>query len=102
VHCNPGAAYREVGVYEAEVKRLAGEKDGCGDDVDFIEVRRPMCAAGSSQFDLENFALMKVCCHHTHHMCCSQLTLRAICMHAARNKSNAFPVPVHAPDGCTT
>lgn len=42
IHCNPGAAYRDVGLLEKEVEELAGEKEGCGDEVDFIEVRRPV------------------------------------------------------------
>jgi hypothetical protein len=39
--CNPGAAYRDVGVTEAEVATLAGTKEGCDDEVDFIDVQRP-------------------------------------------------------------
>jgi molybdenum cofactor sulfurtransferase len=31
-----------VGLTEAEVETLAGEKEGCGDEVDFIEVQRPV------------------------------------------------------------
>lgn len=42
IHCNPGAAYRDVGLLEEEVETLAGEKEGCGDEVDFIEVKRPV------------------------------------------------------------
>jgi hypothetical protein len=45
IHCNPGAAYTEVGVSEQEVETLAGEKEGCGDDIDFIEVQRPVASA---------------------------------------------------------
>lgn len=37
--CNPGAAYRDIGVTEAEVESLAGSKEGCDDEVDFIQVR---------------------------------------------------------------
>eukprot|EP00892_Ulva_mutabilis_P009776 jgi/Ulvmu1/7170/UM034_0078.1 len=44
IHCNPGAAYRDVGLLEEEVETLAGEKEGCGDEVDFIEVKRPIGA----------------------------------------------------------
>ena len=42
--CNPGAAYRDVGVTDAEVATLAGTKEGCEDSVDFIEVRPPLHA----------------------------------------------------------
>lgn len=35
-----------MGVSEAEVETLAGDKEGCGDEIDFIEVQRPV---GSSK-----------------------------------------------------
>jgi len=39
--CNPGACYTYLGVEETEVEDLAGKKEGCDDDVEFIEVERP-------------------------------------------------------------
>ncbi|KAL6757710.1 pyridoxal phosphate-dependent transferase [Haematococcus lacustris] len=39
--CNPGACYAYLGVAEAEVEGLAGIKEGCGDDIEFIRVLRP-------------------------------------------------------------
>jgi molybdenum cofactor sulfurtransferase len=43
--CNPGAAYRDVGVTEEEVATLAEEKEGCDDEIDFISVQRPDSSA---------------------------------------------------------
>ncbi|EFJ44557.1 hypothetical protein VOLCADRAFT_64703 [Volvox carteri f. nagariensis] len=34
--CNPGACYNYLGVQESEVESLAGKKEGCEDDVEFI------------------------------------------------------------------
>lgn len=45
-HCNPGAAYRDIGVSEAEVESLAGLKEGCDDDIDFMDVQRSQGARG--------------------------------------------------------
>jgi hypothetical protein len=39
--CNPGAAYKDVGVTEEEVATLAEDKEGCEDEIDFISVQRP-------------------------------------------------------------
>ena len=47
--CNPGAAYRDVGITDEEVATLAGEKEGCNDSVDFIEVQRPAVADTAQQ-----------------------------------------------------
>lgn len=38
--CNPGACYKYLGVQEEEVQRLAGLKEGCNDDVEYINVQR--------------------------------------------------------------
>lgn len=54
--CNPGACYDSLGLEAAEVQQLAGLKEGCGDEMDFITVPRPprkpaaapVAAAGSS------------------------------------------------------
>ncbi|KAG2427700.1 hypothetical protein HYH02_014532 [Chlamydomonas schloesseri] len=43
--CNPGACYNYLGVKEAEVESLAGKKEGCEDDVEFIKVQRPVTAS---------------------------------------------------------
>eukprot|EP00198_Chlamydomonas_reinhardtii_P005516 XP_001694852.1 predicted protein [Chlamydomonas reinhardtii] len=43
--CNPGACYNYLGVKEAEVESLAGKKEGCEDDVEFITVQRPVTAS---------------------------------------------------------
>ncbi|KAG2423235.1 hypothetical protein HXX76_015491 [Chlamydomonas incerta] len=43
--CNPGACYNYLGVKEAEVESLAGKKEGCEDDVEFIRVQRPVTAS---------------------------------------------------------
>ncbi|GIL62185.1 hypothetical protein Vafri_16451 [Volvox africanus] len=40
--CNPGACYNYLGVQESEVESLAGKKEGCEDDVEFIKVQRPV------------------------------------------------------------
>ncbi|KXZ42547.1 hypothetical protein GPECTOR_136g630 [Gonium pectorale] len=40
--CNPGACYNYLGVQEKEVESLAGTKEGCEDDVEFIRVQRPV------------------------------------------------------------
>ncbi|GFR48351.1 hypothetical protein Agub_g10238 [Astrephomene gubernaculifera] len=40
--CNPGACYNYLGVQESEVESLAGHKEGCEDDVEFIRVQRPV------------------------------------------------------------
>ena len=39
--CNPGACYKYLGVKEEEVQSLAGEKEGCNDDVEYVTVQRP-------------------------------------------------------------
>jgi molybdenum cofactor sulfurtransferase len=44
--CNPGAAYSYLGVQECEVASLAGVKEGCGDDVEFITVERNCTPSG--------------------------------------------------------
>lgn len=41
IECNPGAAYNYIGVLESEIEQLAGEKEGCGDDLEYLDVRRP-------------------------------------------------------------
>ncbi|KAG1671558.1 hypothetical protein FOA52_011280 [Chlamydomonas sp. UWO 241] len=46
--CNPGAAYTYLGVSEAEVESLAGIKEGCEDDVQFVHVQRPAAAAAAA------------------------------------------------------
>lgn len=38
--CNPGACYNYLGVTEKEIESLAGKKEGCHDDVEFITVQR--------------------------------------------------------------
>eukprot|EP01026_Neomeris_dumetosa_P051267 TRINITY_DN4507_c0_g1_i3.p1 TRINITY_DN4507_c0_g1~~TRINITY_DN4507_c0_g1_i3.p1 ORF type:complete len:788 (-),score=106.11 TRINITY_DN4507_c0_g1_i3:276-2639(-) len=38
--CNPGACYKYIGVEEDEIEKLAGQKEGCDDEVEFIEVQR--------------------------------------------------------------
>jgi hypothetical protein len=44
--CNPGACYNYLGIAEAEVELLVGKKEGCTDDLEFIQVPRPAsCAA---------------------------------------------------------
>lgn len=40
--CNPGACYLYVGIKEEEVETLAGLKEGCNDDVEWIQVERPV------------------------------------------------------------
>ena len=40
--CNPGACYEALGLKAEEVQSLAGKKEGCGDDMDFITVLRPV------------------------------------------------------------
>ncbi|KAF5842717.1 pyridoxal phosphate-dependent transferase [Dunaliella salina] len=35
--CNPGACYAYLGVKEEEVEALAGEKEGCDDDIEFVQ-----------------------------------------------------------------
>mmetsp|Transcript_19003 Transcript_19003/g.53201 ORF Transcript_19003/g.53201 Transcript_19003/m.53201 type:complete len:843 (+) Transcript_19003:23-2551(+) len=35
--CNPGACYAYLGVRESEVEALAGEKEGCDDDIEFVQ-----------------------------------------------------------------
>jgi len=44
--CAPGAALHYLGVAERELESLAGKKEGCEDDVEFLGVRRPAGAAG--------------------------------------------------------
>lgn len=39
--CNPGAAYNYLEIYESEIEKLAGSKDGCEDELEFIDVLRP-------------------------------------------------------------
>eukprot|EP00192_Tetraselmis_astigmatica_P006998 CAMPEP_0117665662 /NCGR_PEP_ID=MMETSP0804-20121206/9940_1 /TAXON_ID=1074897 /ORGANISM="Tetraselmis astigmatica, Strain CCMP880" /LENGTH=786 /DNA_ID=CAMNT_0005473111 /DNA_START=68 /DNA_END=2428 /DNA_ORIENTATION=- len=39
--CNPGACYKYLGLQDAEVETLAGTKEGCNDDVEYITVQRP-------------------------------------------------------------
>eukprot|EP00803_Ostreobium_quekettii_P001179 evm.model.scf_2321.2 EVM.evm.TU.scf_2321.2 scf_2321:18238-20607(-) len=41
VECNPGAAYNYIGIEDNEIEELAGEKQGCDDDVEFLRVQRP-------------------------------------------------------------
>jgi hypothetical protein len=60
IHCNPGAAYTEVGVSEEEVETLAGEKEGCGDEIDFIEVQRPATVA-DIESGSDNLSRMQAC-----------------------------------------
>lgn len=38
--CNPGALQAAVGLADSEIRSLAGEKEGCGDENEFLEVRR--------------------------------------------------------------
>lgn len=38
--CNPGALQAAVGLADAEIRSLAGDKEGCGDENEFVEVRR--------------------------------------------------------------
>lgn len=38
--CNPGACYKYLGIQEREIEGLAGEKEGCNDDVEYITVQR--------------------------------------------------------------
>lgn len=40
--CNPGACYNYIGIEEQEVEQLAGTKEGCDDDVEWIMVKRPL------------------------------------------------------------
>jgi molybdenum cofactor sulfurtransferase len=47
--CNPGACYNYLGVKEAEVESLAGKKEGCEDDVEFITVQRPVANEKASR-----------------------------------------------------
>ncbi|GMH33807.1 hypothetical protein BSKO_01641 [Bryopsis sp. KO-2023] len=42
IECNPGAAYNYIGIDESEVEQLAGEKEGCDDEVEFLTVERPV------------------------------------------------------------
>lgn len=88
VHCNPGAAYRDVGVSEAEVESLAGEKEGCGDDVDFIEVKRPAGSLDGIVSDSDILPLMQVClllhtCMLRLPRCCPALFVAEPCSHAS-------------------
>jgi molybdenum cofactor sulfurtransferase len=39
--CNPGACYDALGLQADEVQMLAGQKEGCGDGLDFVTVMRP-------------------------------------------------------------
>ncbi|CAG9464717.1 unnamed protein product [Pedinophyceae sp. YPF-701] len=39
--CNPGACYACLGLSDDEVEQLAGEKEGCNDDYEFVRVQRP-------------------------------------------------------------
>lgn len=45
--CNPGACYKYVGLTEQEVESLAGQKEGCDDDVEWITVQRPASEAAT-------------------------------------------------------
>eukprot|EP01024_Parvocaulis_polyphysoides_P052965 TRINITY_DN5262_c1_g1_i1.p4 TRINITY_DN5262_c1_g1~~TRINITY_DN5262_c1_g1_i1.p4 ORF type:complete len:119 (-),score=20.96 TRINITY_DN5262_c1_g1_i1:251-607(-) len=38
--CNPGACYKYLGVDEHEIQKLAEVKQGCQDDVEFVEVEK--------------------------------------------------------------
>lgn len=38
--CNPGACYKYLGINSEEVQQLAGLKEGCNDDVEYINVQR--------------------------------------------------------------
>eukprot|EP00884_Botryococcus_braunii_P001647 jgi/Botrbrau1/11483/Bobra.0360s0010.1 len=40
--CNPGACYSYVGIEDGEVEQLAGTKEGCNDDIEWIMVKRPV------------------------------------------------------------
>ena len=40
--CNPGAAYGYLGIDTKEIEDLAGKKEGCHDDVDYLIVQRPL------------------------------------------------------------
>lgn len=51
IECNPGAAYNYMGIKDSEVEQLAGEKEGCGDDVEFLTVKRPDSQGSSRTID---------------------------------------------------
>eukprot|EP01025_Chloroclados_australasicus_P039899 TRINITY_DN4155_c0_g1_i1.p1 TRINITY_DN4155_c0_g1~~TRINITY_DN4155_c0_g1_i1.p1 ORF type:complete len:789 (+),score=82.25 TRINITY_DN4155_c0_g1_i1:167-2533(+) len=38
--CNPGACYKYIGIEENEIEQLAGTKEGCDDEVEWMEVQR--------------------------------------------------------------
>ena len=38
--CNPGALQAAVGLADAEIRSLAGEREGCGDESELVEVKR--------------------------------------------------------------
>eukprot|EP01023_Acetabularia_acetabulum_P007645 TRINITY_DN13364_c0_g2_i1.p1 TRINITY_DN13364_c0_g2~~TRINITY_DN13364_c0_g2_i1.p1 ORF type:complete len:803 (-),score=148.34 TRINITY_DN13364_c0_g2_i1:249-2657(-) len=40
IECNPGACYKYIGIEEVEIEQLAGVKEGCDDEVEFMEVQR--------------------------------------------------------------
>jgi hypothetical protein len=72
IHCNPGAAYTDVGVSEKEVETLAGDKEGCGDEIDFIEVQRPVVGSVVDSgiiSDSDIMPLMKACHSSTCSIC---------------------------------
>ncbi|KAG2483027.1 hypothetical protein HYH03_018058 [Edaphochlamys debaryana] len=50
--CNPGACYNYLGVKESEIESLAGKKEGCEDDVEFIRVQRQVTTDTVSSSDL--------------------------------------------------
>ena len=59
--CNPGALQAAVGLADSEIRSLAGEKEGCGDENEFLEVRREKgvdarAAAALARGDLEEAA----------------------------------------------
>jgi molybdenum cofactor sulfurtransferase len=43
--CNPGACYTYLGVKESEVESLAGKKEGCHDDIEFLRVQRSITSS---------------------------------------------------------
>eukprot|EP00775_Hariotina_reticulata_P008766 gene8766-8945_t len=50
--CNPGACYDALGLQADEVQMLAGQKEGCGDDLDFVTVMRPVPAGNGDSNDV--------------------------------------------------
>lgn len=54
--CNPGACYNYLGVRESELESLVGTKEGCEDDVEFLQVQRGVATAS---MDLHSADLLK-------------------------------------------